>query len=95
MAIDWAGINWKKGFNRLWLFISVVIGVIMFIYAYNSISPEEAPPRRYRVFCDSVHWGTCHISGFPLDYQRVSRQRVNVGPIYGGTHETPVLCDCL
>ena len=43
MAIDWAGINWKKGFNRLWLFISVVIGVIMFIYAYNSISPEEAP----------------------------------------------------
>ncbi len=42
MAIDWAGINWKKGFNRLWLFISVVIGVIMFIYVY-SISPEEAP----------------------------------------------------
>ena len=43
MAINWEGINWKKGFNRLWLFISVVIGVMMFIYGYNSISPEEAP----------------------------------------------------
>ena len=44
MAINWEGINWKKGFNRLWLFVSVVIGVMMFIYVYNSSDPEAAVP---------------------------------------------------
>ncbi len=43
MAINWEGINWKQGFNRLWLFISVVIGIVIFVYMFNSSDYEEVP----------------------------------------------------
>ena len=41
MAINWQNFNWKKGFNRLWLFLSALSSIIVFILIIIDISSSN------------------------------------------------------
>ena len=50
-------INWQKGFNRLWLFLSIALGIVMALIVVNDGDSEVAP------FVAIVYFGATFVVG--------------------------------